>query len=88
MSKKNYQLNTQSVVNRRTQMKYLINDNGETCTECSTETWLADSDKKNLFNSNKESFCCFRYEEKMKVKNNLKNRRSYDFSSKKSPKNG
>ena len=58
--RKNYHLNVQSILSKKEQLRTLVHDLGPNCIFCFTETWLCEFDDKNVFNLDKERYCCFR----------------------------
>ena len=67
--------NCQSLVKKKHQLKNLINDMGRNCIYCFTETWFTENDHEQLYNPDKENFCCFRYERKLMNENKVKRAR-------------
>ena len=57
---KMYHLNVQSILSKKEQLRTLVHDLGPNCIFCFTETWLCEFDDINVFNPEKERYCCFR----------------------------
>ena len=45
---------------------------GQNCIYCFTETWFTEKDQEQLYNPDKENFCCFRYERKIMNENKVR----------------
>ena len=60
-----FQLNCQSLVKKKHQLKNLMNVLGRNFIYCFTETWFTENDHEQLYNADKENFCCFRYNRKL-----------------------
>ena len=55
-----YHLNVQSILSQKEQLRTLVHDLCPNCNFCFTETWLCEFDDINVFNPEKERYCCFR----------------------------
>ena len=67
-----FHLNCQSSVKKKHQLKNLINDLGRNCIYCFTETWFTENYHEQLYNPDKENFCCFRYDRKLMNENKVR----------------